>query len=143
MSTVGMSVAGVTLLAVDTSLFRKYVTQVLLVTTVLGSSLAVVLSQSPRHRDHLESIITGRAARSSGGRLALWQRGLAAFEEHDVLIWGVGPENFREVDPSGNDNQLHNDTLALLVERGVTGALGLARIAVEDTVRSVQVISFP
>jgi hypothetical protein len=139
---VGISVAALLLLLVDGSLrfFSKYVTQLALVATVLGVSLAVVLVQNPAYRDHLSSIITGRAEKSSGGRFALWQRGLAAFEEHDVLIWGVGPENFREVDPSGNDNQLHNDTLAFLVERGAMGALGLILIAAVAIARAVHLL---
>jgi O-antigen ligase len=39
------------------------------------------------------------------------------------LIAGVGPENFRVVD--GRGNQLHNDLLAFVVERGLIGAAGL------------------
>jgi O-antigen ligase len=44
-------------------------------------------------------------------------------------LWGVGPENFREVDAKMTDNQLHNDFLAFFVERGLVGALGLGLLA--------------
>src|SRR5690606_5374458 len=39
------------------------------------------------------------------------------------VAWGIGPENFRYVAKQGK--QLHNDSLAFLVERGPFGLLGL------------------
>ena len=66
--------------------------------------------------------------------------GLDVLLEHNAFFWGVGPENFREVDPSGNDNQLHNDTLAFLVERGLIGLIGLAMFAAITLQKSVQTL---
>jgi len=139
---VGVGISVVTLLFVDKTLrfFRKYVTFLMIVVSFLAGSLAIALDQSPRYRDHLTSIVAGRAEKSSGGRFALWQRGIDAFHEHDVLLWGVGPENFREVDSAGNDNQLHNDALAFMVERGLLGVLGLFLLAVVAIVRAVQLV---
>lgn len=84
-----------------------------------------VLSQNQEYKAHFEKIITGRAEKSSGGRFGLWKRGIDVFEEHSVVLWGVGPENFREVDAAQTDNQLHNDFLAFTVERGVIALIGL------------------
>jgi len=49
--------------------------------------------------------------------------------DHSAFLWGVGPENFRVVDPEIRNNQLHNDFIAFLVERGLLGALGLLLFA--------------
>ena len=59
--------------------------------------------------------------------------------EHNAYLWGVGPENFRELDPAQTDNQLHNDTLAFLVERGAIGLLGLALFAVIALKRAISI----
>ncbi len=96
---------------------------------LLGGVFFFVASHNQRYQAHFEQIFLGRAERSSGGRFDLWQRGLNAFLDHGVFIWGVGPENFREVDPKMTDNQLHNDFLAFLVERGLLGTLGLVLFA--------------
>lgn len=96
---------------------------------LLGGLLFFIVSHSPRYQAHFEQIFLGRAERSSGGRFDLWQRGIDVFLDQRVFIWGVGPENFREVDPKMTDNQLHNDFLAFLVERGLVGALGLVLFA--------------
>jgi hypothetical protein len=96
---------------------------------ILGGALYVAGSQSPDQVNHFERIILGRYEKSSGGRFDLWGRGIDVLLEHNAFLWGVGPENFRLVDASGNDNQLHNDTLAFLVERGLIGLIGLGLFA--------------
>jgi hypothetical protein len=96
---------------------------------ILGGLLYILGSESPDQVNHFERIILGRYDKSSGGRFDLWSRGIDVLLEHNAFLWGVGPENFRLVDESGNDNQLHNDTLAFLVERGVIGLVGLALFA--------------
>jgi O-antigen ligase len=60
--------------------------------------------------------------------------------EHNAFFWGVGPENFRVVDAAEADNQLHNDTLAFLVERGLIGVLGLALFAGIATRRAFSIL---
>jgi hypothetical protein len=96
---------------------------------ILGGVLYLAGSGGPDQVNHFESIILGRYDRSSGGRFDLWGRGINVLLDHNAFLWGVGPENFRVVDTSGNDNQLHNDTLAFLVERGLLGLIGLGLFA--------------
>ena len=110
-------------------LIIKMFVQIAVVLAFLGALLYFIVSHNARYQEHFEHIFLGRAERSSGSRFDLWQRGFDAFLDHDVLLWGVGPENFREVDAKMADNQLHNDFLAFLVERGLLGALGLGLFA--------------
>lgn len=121
-------------------LVRKFLTQLAIIVSILIVVSSIVLSQNQSYRNHFESIITGRAEKSSGGRFDLWQRGIDVFIEQNVFIWGVGPENFREVDPSGNDNQLHNDILAFTVERGLIAVAGLILIALIAVSRAVKLL---
>jgi hypothetical protein len=99
------------------------------VVLILGGVLYLVGSESPDQLNHFDSIILGRYDKSSAGRFGLWGRGVNVLLENNAFLWGVGPENFRVVDASGNDNQLHNDTLAFLVERGLLGLIGLGLFA--------------
>ncbi|HLF28444.1 MAG TPA: O-antigen ligase family protein [Anaerolineae bacterium] len=107
---------------------------------LLGGLLYLVVSRNERFQEHIERILVGRADRSSEGRFDLWQRGLDAFLDQNTFLWGVGPENFREVDPAETDNQLHNDLLAFSVERGLLGALGLALFAVIAVSRAAYMV---
>lgn len=95
-------------------------------------------SQNERYQQHFERIFLERAERSSEGRFTLWQQGVDAYLEYDVLLWGVGPENFREVGRKGK--QLHNDFLAFSVERGLLGTLGLVLFAVLATGRALYMV---
>jgi len=110
-------------------LLLKYLFWVLAALLLLGGLLFVLTTINSGYRAHFEKIIVGRFDKSSSGRLNLWQRGIDSLLEHNAFIWGVGPENFRIVDAAGADNQLHNDTLAFLVERGLIGVTGLALFA--------------
>jgi O-antigen ligase len=107
---------------------------------LIGGVLYVVGTQNPDTLDHFERIIIGRFERSSEGRFDLWQRGIDVLLGHNAILWGVGPGNFRVVDAAQTDNQLHNDTLAFLVERGLLGLTGLALfagIAMSNAVRII------
>jgi O-antigen ligase len=106
-------------------LFKKAVVAFVFLTGLF----LIVVSHNQEYKEHFTKIIAGRAEKSSGGRFDLWQRGIDAFFHQNAFFWGVGPENFREIDPAGNDNQLHNDFLAFTVERGLIAAAGLALIA--------------
>jgi O-antigen ligase len=101
----------------------------LLVIVMFGGLFYAIISLNPRYKTHFERIIVGRFDKSSGSRFNLWQRGIGVLMDHSAIFWGVGPENFRVLDPAQTDNQLHNDTLAFLVERGLIGLLGLALFA--------------
>jgi O-antigen ligase len=118
----------------------KYLMGVAIVLAIVGGGLYIAGRQSQDQQNHFERIIVGRYDKSSGGRFDLWGRGIAVLLEHNAFFWGVGPENFREVDPSGNDNQLHNDTLAFLVERGLLGLVGLGLFAVITLKKSIQTL---
>ncbi len=140
--TVGVtaSIVAVMLLDRNAAFIRKVIVQVAVAALLLAGVFSFVISRNQEYREHFQSIITGRAEKSSGGRFHLWSRGVDALVEHRVLLWGVGPENFRVVDPSGNDNQLHNDLLAFTVERGMVGVAGLVLLAVIVLARAVRLL---
>lgn len=106
--------------------------------SLLGGLLYVSTSQNNRYEAHLDHILQGRAERSSQGRFDLWGRGIKVFVDHDVLLWGIGPENFRVVD--GRGKHLHNDILAFSVERGLLGVLGLVLFATVAVSRAVYMV---
>jgi len=122
------------------SIVIKNFLRIVLALFILGGALAIVGSQNSNQVDHFERIILGRYDKSSGGRFDLWGRGIDVLLEHNAFFWGVGPDNFRVVDASGNDNQLHNDTLAFLVERGLLGLIGLALFAGITIMKAVQIL---
>lgn len=107
----------------------RYFVKAAIAIFLFAAIFTLILSQNDDYKAHFEKIITGRAEKSSGGRFGLWGRGIDVFEKHNVLLWGVGPENFREVDAAQSDNQLHNDILAFTVERGLIGISGLLLFA--------------
>lgn len=111
------------------ALIIKIFAQLAIALAIIGGVLAFIVSHNERYQQHIERILVGRADKSSEGRFDLWQRGFDAYIDHNVFLWGVGPENFREVDVKRTDNQLHNDFIAFSVERGLLGTLGLALFA--------------
>jgi O-antigen ligase len=121
-------------------LIIKILAQLALIVLLLGGLVYFVVSQNQRYQDHFEHIFLGRADRSSEGRCDLWQRGIDAYLDNDVFLWGVGPENFREVDEKMTDNQLHNDFLAFSVERGLLGTLGLVLFAIIAVSRAAYMV---
>ena len=127
--------------------FKKNLLLVLKISVRVGLAIFLLAGifyaagrRSPDQTNHFERIIIGRYAKSSGGRFDLWSRGINVLLDHNAFLWGVGPENFREVDPSGNDNQLHNDTLAFLVERGLLGLIGLGLFAAITLKKAIQIL---
>lgn len=128
--TAGLTVAIIAVsLSGHLALVIKTFAQLAVIMSLLAGLLFLIVSQNQRYQDHFERILFGRSERSSEGRFDLWQRGFDAYLDNDVFLWGVGPENFREVDVKMTDNQLHNDFLAFSVERGLLGTLGLALFA--------------
>ena len=115
----------------------KIFVQLAIAASLLGAAY-LVIGQYQDKQEHLERIVRGRAEKSSGGRLARWQRGLDELRDGGTWIWGIGPENFRVVDPLGK--QLHNDLLAFVVERGLLGALGLVLFGVIAASRAVHLL---
>lgn len=113
---------------------------VAIVLSIVAGGLYIAGTQSQDQQNHFERIIVGRYDKSSGGRFDLWGRGIEVLLDHNAFFWGVGPENFRIVDPSGNDNQLHNDTLAFLVERGLLGLIGLALFAGITLLKAIHIL---
>lgn len=122
------------------SIVIKYFFRIVLAIIVLGGVLYIIGSQSPDTADHFQRIIVGRFDKSSGGRFNLWGRGIDVLLDHNAFFWGVGPENFRVVDAAQRDNQLHNDTLAFLVERGLIGLVGLGLFAAITLIKGVQIL---
>lgn len=108
----------------------KIFAQLAIVISLLVGLLFFIARHNARYQEHFERILVGRSERSSEGRFDLWQRGFDAYIDNNVFLWGVGPENFREVDPKMSDNQLHNDFIAFSVERGLLGTLGLGLFAI-------------
>jgi hypothetical protein len=128
--TAGLTVAMIAIsLTGRLALVIKTVAQLAVIMLFFGGLVTFIVSQNQRYQEHFERIFIGRSERSSEGRFDLWQRGFDAYVDNDVFLWGVGPENFREVDVKMTDNQLHNDFLAFSVERGLLGTLGLVLFA--------------
>lgn len=121
----GTSLGLVTIIMLSRNLapILRYFTRFCIAVAFLLGLMFFVVSQNEAYQSRLRSIMVGRAERSSGGRFALWERGMDAFMTYSGVLWGVGPENFREVD--GRDKQLHNDFIAFSVERGLLTALAL------------------
>jgi hypothetical protein len=122
------------------NLIIRYAVKSAIVILLFAGLFIIVLNQNEEYKAHFEKIITGRAEKSSGGRFGLWKRGIDVFEEHSVLLWGVGPENFREVDAAQTDNQLHNDFLAFTVERGVIAIVGLLLFIIVSVSRAIYLL---
>ncbi len=118
-----LALTAIVILAKNLGAITKYFGPVLFAILLFGSLLFVFVSQNREYQNHLESILVGRADRSSEGRFSLWERGMDAFIEYSGVFWGIGPENFREVD--GRDKQLHNDFIAFSVERGLLTGITL------------------
>lgn len=139
--TSGLIIAGLAIAVLKNKLLLviKFFVRFVLAILILGGLLYIITSQNRSYRAHFEKIIVGRFDKSSGGRFDLWQRGIDAMLEHNAFFWGVGPENFRIVDAAEADNQLHNDTLAFLVERGLIGVLGLALFAGIAVTRAISI----
>lgn len=126
----GLTVAIIALLlSGHLNLIIKIFVRLAVALSLLGGILFFSVSHNERYQQHFERIFLGRAERSSEGRFYLWQRGLDVYLDHNVFLWGVGPENFRAVDPEKRDKQLHNDFVAFSVERGLLGTLGLLLFA--------------
>lgn len=134
--TAGLLVAVVAIAALGKLVvfIRNYFVRSVIALSFLGGILFFVISNNRSYQDHFESLIVGRADRSSEGRFYLWQRGLEVLLDRNVFMWGVGPENFRVVDEQAK--QLHNDLLAFGVERGLLGALGLVILGAIATSRA-------
>lgn len=107
---------------------------------LIGSVIAILGMSNTGYLDHLESMGVGRFEKSADGRLGLWQRGLSVLIDYNIYFWGVGLENFRLVDPGQTDNQLHNDIMAFLVERGLIALSGLGLIAVIAARKAVHLV---
>lgn len=97
-----------------------------------------VVSHNQRYQEHVERILLGRADRSSDSRFALWQEGMDVYLDEGVFIFGVGPENFRELGVKGKT--LHSDFMAFLVERGLIGLLGLGLFAAAAVSRAAYMV---
>lgn len=104
-------------------LMGKILVRATVVLVVFAILIGLVVNSTPAYRDHFSKIIVGRAEKSSGGRFSLWARGVETFRDSKIVVLGIGPENFRDVDVL--EKQLHNEILAFSVERGVLGLLGL------------------
>ena len=109
-----------------------------LIIAIIGGSLFFFVNQNEHYQNRLEQIIFGRAKKSSEGRFNIWNRATGVFEDHGVALWGIGPENFREVD--WKEKQLHNDFLAFAVERGLIALTGLVLFAIIAASRAVHLL---
>jgi O-antigen ligase len=122
------------------ALIIKMFVQLAIAISLLGGLFYFIVSHNERYQEHVERILIGRSEKSSEGRFDLWQRGFDAYLDYDVFLWGIGPENFREVDAKMTDNQLHNDFIAFSVERGLLGTLGLGLFAILAVSRAAYMV---
>lgn len=106
---------------------------------IFGGLFYILVNQNQVYADRLETIVHGRAEKSSESRFSLWSSGIEIFFDSNVPIWGVGPQNFKAIDEL-NRTQLHNDLLAFLVERGWIGALSLIIFGVTVVSRTIYLL---
>lgn len=137
---IGMITAGIAFAVSEKrfSIIIKYSLGLITAVALITGILFVIISQNQQYQEHFQSIVVGRAGRSSEGRFELWSRGLDVLTERPIGLWGIGPENFRVIDWQGK--QLHNDLLAFLVERGLFSTLGLIGFALIATIRAVNIL---
>jgi O-antigen ligase len=109
-----------------------------IIVAIIGGSLFIIGNQNNRYQTHFEHILLGRIDRSSEGRIGMWKQAIDAFADHGVFLWGIGPENFREV--GDRDKQLHNDIFAFTMERGLIATLGLVLFAIAAAGRAVYMV---
>jgi len=119
-------------------LIIKMFMQLAIILSLLGGLLYFIVTHNARYQEHFERILLGRADRSSDSRFALWQEGMEVFLDQGVFIFGVGPENFRELGAKGKT--LHSDFMAFLVERGLIGLLGLGLFSAAAVSRAAYMV---
>jgi len=129
------AVFAIVLLSKNQAAVSKYFVTSLFAIMFLTGLFSFVISQDEDYQNHLNNIIIERAERSSGGRFYLWQRGMDAITDYGHVFWGIGPENFREVD--GREKQLHNDFIAFSVERGLMSTIALVLFGVIAVSRAI------
>ena len=135
-----VAVIAIAVLKKNLLVMTSYFLRIGFVILLLGGVFYIIISLNQKYLNHFERITVGRFDKSSGARFNLWQRGIDVLLDHSAFLWGVGPENFRVLDPAQTDNQLHNDALAFLVERGLIGMLGLALFAGIALKRAISIL---
>ena len=119
-------------------LIIKMLVQLAIIVLLLAGLSYYVVSHNQRYQEHVERILLGRADRSSDSRFTLWEEGMDVYLDQGVFLFGVGPENFRELGAKGKT--LHSDFMAFLVERGLIGLLGLGLFAAAAVGRAAYMV---
>jgi O-antigen ligase len=73
-----------------------------------------------------ESVTSERFEQTGKGRLRIYHEGFRLARDHP---WGVGPAGVASQDLLGRGQELHNDFLGYLVERGLLGLVGLVGLS--------------
>lgn len=136
---VGLTAAMTAILLIGRlDLIIRLFAQLALIMLLLAGIGYYVVSHNQRYQEHVERILLGRADRSSDSRFALWEEGMDVYLDQGVFIFGIGPENFKELGAKGKT--LHSDFMAFLVERGLIGLLGVGLFAAAAISRAAYMV---
>lgn len=112
------------------------------VTAVLVGTIAVsvvsyfvikAVPQNLLNEGHYERLSVERFQKADNERVEAWKIALARMAQGDSVVWGIGPKNFRSINPAdlgidsvfyeraGVIHHAHNLFLTALVETGVVG----------------------
>jgi O-antigen ligase/polysaccharide polymerase Wzy-like membrane protein len=136
---VATAVLGIAILRGGARVLFPFLVRLAVAGVCLGGVAYLVVASSPEFQNHLDRILLGRSDRSAEGRFDLWTSGLEVLIQRNTYLWGIGPENFREI--YGKDKQLHNDLLAFSVERGGFAVLGLVLLFLTAVARAAQLLN--
>ena len=131
-----LAVAAALAVIVLVNLRWRVVAAVLIGTVVVSVASYFVIKAAPQNvlnEGHYERLSVERFHKADSERVEAWKVSLARLAVGDSVVWGIGPKNFRSINPSdlgidsafyeraGVIHHAHNLFLNALVETGIVG----------------------